>query len=673
MQQLTEEMVSNEIKKLVPVLGKENSRRLSRAYLMGDEETRNRIVELVDVLKAAVASNKDLRDAILMEPPPRDVATDGDIELGYVLYGRKKLYPIRLKERDFLTHVGIFGSSGYGKTNISYWIIEKMAERGLPVLVFDFSKRNYKELLSTPLADRVDIYTVGRKVSPFKFNPLKPPEGVLLSQWMKEFSGIFDHAYWLLGGGRHIILKALDNVFMQKKKPRLMDLKNWINDYGKESLPVRERNWLATAARPLESLCFKEVGDVFDCDTGIKPSEFFRKGRVTVLELDALDTNDRTFFIEIILQWIRDWLLVSGSREKLRGIIILEEAHHVLNREKASKLGSETVIELVFREVRELGMGMVYIDQHPSLVSYPALGNTSTHIYMNLGLATKHASDIQDAGNMLGLPEEDMGNIRKLSIGEGFMLCRMSDFHEPFLVRFPRVDIEKGSVTDDDIRAHMVGRIPVVKEEKEQVARESEAILPEEIDSSGWKIIKVIGTSRGVFASQIYSELKMSGSAFKNKVKKLIDLGAVGMSAGKIKKNRLKYYFLTDMGLAAFEKKFGKMERPERKIDSGLMGEMMELFKTAGWKPARSGDLITLEGEDKKLDIVLAEGFDRDRMLEHLERGRKHFLCSGPGTENFVIQQAARQCYETGKSLEIFVSTVKEFLEKGSFEKVEFL
>jgi len=32
-----------------------------------------------------------------------------------VLYGKKRLYPLTLNEKDFLTHIGVFGSSGYGK------------------------------------------------------------------------------------------------------------------------------------------------------------------------------------------------------------------------------------------------------------------------------------------------------------------------------------------------------------------------------------------------------------------------------------------------------------------------------------------------------------------------------------------------------------------------------
>ena len=474
--EIKEKLFTSEVKKLIPILGRNTAEKLSRAYLLGDEDTRERIFGLIDVAKAAVFTENELRDSILIEPPEKSVVAKGNLNLGSVLYGKKKLYPFKFEEDRLLMHMGIFGSSGYGKTNLANKMVFELADQDIPVLIFDFSKRNYRNLLKTELKNRIDIYTVGRDASPLKFNPLRPPDGISMSQWMKEFSAVFDHAYWLMGGGRHIIMKAFDGVFDEREKPRLRDIKSWIEEYGDLKLPMREKNWVSTAIRPLESLCFKEIGDIFNCDVGTKPSDFLKKGRITILELDALDTNDKTFFIEIIMQWLRDWLLVSDQREKLRGVIILEEAHHVLNREKANKMGSETVMDLIFREIRELGLGIIYTDQHPSLVSYPALGNTSTHIYMNLGLDTKGSSDIMDASHMLGLDYEEEGvYLRRLPVGHGFMLCRNFEFPRPFLMAFDEVKLDKTVISDEVVANFM--------KTYEKVVNIPEDNEPEDIDN----------------------------------------------------------------------------------------------------------------------------------------------------------------------------------------------
>lgn len=675
-----ERIFTDEVKKLVPVLGKDKADRLTRAYLVGDEETRERIFELVDVIKARIFADKDMQNTVLAEPPPREQAGDGDLDMGNVLYGKKKIYPFRIDHNSLLTHLALFGSSGYGKTNIAYMLCEGLSDMGVPVIIFDFSKRNYKDLLATRLKDSIDIYTIGREAAPFRFNPLIPPKGVLLSQWMKEFASIFDHAYWLLGGGRHIILKAVDDVYQRKDNPRLTDLKRWIAEYGEEKLPVRERNWLATAERPLESLCFKEIGDVFNCDVGITPDQFFQPGRITILELDALDTNDKTFFIEIMLQWIRDWMLVSQSREKLKGVVILEEAHHVLSRDKSLKLGSETVMDLVFREVRELGLGMVYIDQHPSLVSYPAIGNTSTHVYMNLGLDTKHASDILDSSNMLGLDYQEEGNyLRRLPVGHGFVLCRNAEFKEPFLVEFPYMPVPKGKITDEDISNHMKGKIDIqieeekqttAKREKEKVEKELEDIPAEDLDDGEWRIIQNLGEGQGSYASQIYKRAKMSGSVFNDKATRLIKIGAIGMRWAKIKRNKYCYYFLTEPGMRLFSGKFGKRDA-RMPLD---LSDVSRLFQAAGWESRKDHDLLILSGGDKETRILLADSLDYDLIYGRLSDPQiRHCLCATDRVKNMVIQQAARLSKKKNKPLVLFASTIAEFEEKGEFERIEFL
>jgi len=675
-----ERIFTDEVKKLVPVLGKDKAERLTRAYLLGDEETRERIFELVDVIKAKVFTDKDLKNTVLAEPPEKDEAGKGDLELGHVLYGKKRINPFCIDHNMLLTHLAIFGSSGYGKTNIAYMLCDKLSEKNIPIIIFDFSKRNYKDLLATDLKDNIDIYTVGRDAAPFKFNPLVPPKGVQLSQWMKEFASIFDHAYWLLGGGRHIILKALDDVYERKDNPRLADLKRWIVDYGEEKLPARERNWLSTAERPLESLCFKEIGDVFDCDVGITPDRFFQPGRITILELDALDTNDKNFFIEIVLQWIRDWMLISQSREKLRGIVILEEAHHVLNRDKSIKLGSETVMELVFREVRELGLGMVYIDQHPSLVSYPAIGNTSTHIFMNLGLDTKHASDILDSSNMLGLDYHEEGNyLRRLPVGHGFVLCRAADYKEPFLVEFPYIPVPKGSISDKDITEHMKAKIDtqikteeetIAKREKERIEKALADIPPEDLDDGEWRIMQNLGEGHGSYASQIYKRAKMSGSVFNEKATRLIKIGAIGMRWAKIKRNKYCFYFLTEPGMKLFNDKFGKRDA-KLPID---LSDVTRLFEAAGWQSRKEGDLLTLSGGEKETVILLTDSLDYDAIYERLsDPNIRHLLCASDRIRNMVIQQAARLSKKKNKPITVFTATVPEFEEKGEFERIEFL
>ena len=683
--------VSDEIRRLVPILGKEKASRLETAYLLADDESRKRVLEMIDTLKAAVFSDEDLKKAVLIEPPSKDLVTNGELDFGTVLYGKKKLYPLMLDRESLLTHVGIFGSSGYGKTNLVYWLIKNLAEQDVPILIFDFSKRNYRDLLQiSELKDKIRIYTVGRNIASFRFNPLKPPEGVQISQWAKEFSEIFDHAYWMLGGGRHIILKALDAIYEARSPeiPKMKDLKDWLAKYRKSQTSSRERNWIATAERPLESLCFRELGDVFDCDEGVMPSEFLKKGRITILELDPLSTNDKTFLIEIMLQWIRDTCLVSGQREKLMGVIALEEAHHVLNREKSRRIGMETVMDLIFREIRELGLGVIYVDQHPSMISYPALGNTSTHVYMNLGLDTKYSSDILDASNMLGLKYEEEGDyLRRLPVGHAFILMRRLAFPNPFLVSFPLVDVKKGLVTDEIIKKFMEDKLlETIKKQRELKLEVIEENLPEkdltrtieDLDDKSLKIIEIIGNAQGSSTSEIYSLMGISGQSFKKRAERLSDMGLIASVTGKVYRQRAIYYFLTTEGEKLFESKFQRVvKKPEINVED-VLNFLISHFGLKGWGTfEKKTDQVILEKERNKIRVVVENEFNKERVDDEINRlvrgGNLHFVCLSDGIKNFVVQRAAKYCYDHKLGdVTVFVAIVDELKRGKDPKRIEF-
>ena len=702
-------VISEDIKRLTPILGKKKVAKLEAAYLLGDESYRKRITEILDALKATVISDETLNDSVLMEPPERSISTLGDFKLGTILYGKKELYPLMLNKKDLLTHLGVFGSSGSGKTNIIHYLTQALSEQEIPIVIFDFSKRNYRDLLQIPeLKDKIKVYTVGRDVIPFRFNPLKPPEGVQVSQWAKEFAEVFDHSYWLLGGGRHVILKALDNLYKQFEPgyPKLTDLKMWLEKYAYTEKSARERNWVATAKRPLESLCMRETGEIFDCDKGILPSNFFEKGTITILEIDALSNDDKTFFIEIILQWVRDWLLASNIREKLVGVVVLEEAHHVLSREKTKKFGVETVTDLIFREIRELGVGMIYVDQHPSLVSYPALGNTSTHIYMNLGLDTKYSSDIQDAANMLGLKKEDVDYLRRLPIGHSFILIRKSIFPNPFLVKFPLMPIQKGVTTDDVVREAMgvklmqelklkpkaMKDISPKKFAKNMVKMQAIEKRMKRVNSKGWKIMEVLVKADAVYTSEIYKLLKMSHRVFNREVNRLAELGFVATREGKVYKQTAVYYFLTNDGQGAYALKTGRLQCPEGEKGSDavatdattdietLKKKVKAVLTMRGWAPLEeNGSQMVFDVDGKEIMVNLLGGFSRPKIREIIEKhalnGEMYVICGSQRTKNAVMQQVAGHSYRhRGMNIIVNAATVEDLKsrKKGGFKKVEF-
>ncbi|NIO27736.1 MAG: hypothetical protein GTO29_04180 [Candidatus Latescibacteria bacterium] len=186
-----------------------------------------------------------------------------------------------------------------------------------------------------------------------------------------------------------------------------------------------------SAIRAVAVLCFGELGKVVN----IQSHQFLPwiLDKNVVLELDALSEVEKTFFIELLLLWIHHHRLQEPDREKLKHVILIEEAHHILLRKKQEIEGTETVVDTLIREIRELGEGIVVIDQHPSLVSRPALGNTYTTICLNL----KEATDVRAASDAMLLKDDQREYLGHLPVGQG--IVKLQDrWTRPFLVDFPR-------------------------------------------------------------------------------------------------------------------------------------------------------------------------------------------------------------------------------------------
>ena len=189
---------------------------------------------------------------------------------------------------------------------------------------------------------------------------------------------------------------------------------------------------------------------------------------------------DKTFLIEALLLWIHHYRMAQDQREKFKHAIIIEEAHHILLRKKQEATGEETVTDVILREIRELGESIICLDQHPSLISKPVLGNTYTSFAMNL----KHRGDIAMIQDSLLLNSEQAGYLGRLEVGWSIVRLQGRWFW-PFLVKFPLVTFEKGSVTNEfcflsSQPENVKPRLPRIKAEGTGVSA-TPCILPAEI------------------------------------------------------------------------------------------------------------------------------------------------------------------------------------------------
>jgi len=442
---------------------------LWQEYILADAKVRKNIEAVLRIVLA-----RNLRETfegreILLEPPPQDLAR-GEYPLGTVYYGSKPICVFGLREKEWIQHVGIFGRSGSGKTNVAFLVVMNLLRHGKPFMIFDW-KRNYRDLLRV-FPDRLLVFTVGRAVSPFYFNPLKPPGSCPATVWLKKIIEILCHAYFLGEGVAYLFQKAIDSVYRKfgvyegsGHYPTLADVRDWLEGYQAKG---RESAWMDSAMRAVGVLCFGEVGKVLNSRVEMPLEELLERN--VILELDALTNSDKTFLIESLLLWLHHYRLGETEKEVFKHAVIIEEAHHILMRKKQEVMGEEAVTDIILREIRELGEAVILIDQHPSLISKPALGNTYCTVAMNL----KHRADVAMMADSLLLDAERTRYLGKLNVGEA-MVKLQGRWLEPFLVRFPLVKVRKGSVSDEDVAQAMKAWMEAFMPREEPLGRISQA------------------------------------------------------------------------------------------------------------------------------------------------------------------------------------------------------
>jgi len=605
--------------KLKPIIGKEKLESLWMEYLLYPEQRRE-IEGIVKALSAKYLEENYERKKVFLVPPSGEVV-QGEYSLGTVFYGDKSFGDFGIREEEWIQHIGIFGRTGSGKTNVAFLILKNLLEKQKPFLIFDW-KRNYRDLLDFEDKSDLLVFTVGRDVAPFYFNPLIAPEGTLPTVWLKKLIEIMCHAYYLGEGVAFLMQKAIDSVFKERgifsgssAYPSLLDIKEWLEKYKAKG---REAQWMDSALRLVGTLCYGEMGRILSAKGAISLKEILKKN--VVFELDALTNSDKIFFVESLILWIHHFRLQEETREKFKHAILIEEAHHILFRKKQSK---ESIMDTILREIRELGESIILIDQHPSLISIPSLGNTNCTIAMSL----KHGLDVNAISTAMLLQDDQREYLGMLETGSGIVRVQ-NRVAKPFLVKFPHFSIKKGSVSDENVRGKMLG-----------YSGNSADILPDEMkrgdirpirekDKSRENNIEITEEEKTLLIDILEHPIsgiaerykRLSFSIYKgNRTRDiLISQGIIESHDIPTLKGRIKYLDITEKG----DKLLREMGYSiERKRQGGPEHEYWK-YRIAGFLKGK-GYQIEIEkpiGEGKTVDIVATR--DGESIALEIETGK---------------------------------------------------
>ena len=409
------------------------------AYLLEkDFRKKARLEAMMDVLLQKSLPGP-LLDQVLL-PPPESAQLAGDIPVGPAQYAGQEKGWFGLRRGELIKHTGLFAKTGGGKTTLMVSLLKQICAQNIPFLVFD-QKRNYRDLLQHPEFKGQDIlvFTVGRNdVAPFFFNPKNGPPGVEEHIWRKHLAEIINKVYLLGPGANDVFMEASEENTFREMQDKVLG----------QNKKARELLWWASVKRTLNAINYPGLGEMVNRAKGHPIPELLNKK--VILELDGLSASDQAFVIGSLILWIYHYRMRQPEREVLKHLLIVEEAHHLFSKSNVAN----DITDVLMREIRELGEGVILIDQHPSKMSPSALGNLGTKFCLAMSLN----QDVKAVADSMLLDKDQQRFLAMLKVGQA--ICRSDRLDRPILLNIPYLGLNKGVVRDDEIKKLMEPYLP---------------------------------------------------------------------------------------------------------------------------------------------------------------------------------------------------------------------
>ena len=597
------EDIKSILQKLKPFIGKKADGLWVR-YNTGDRIEKQEWEQVINLLAEKHKVNSIEENIVL--PPPEEKELRGDIFIGSTQYLNHSSSKFGLSFSELTRHLGIFGSTGTGKTTLAKNILRDLIKHKIPFIVFDW-ERNYRDLVKEN--KEVKIFTIGADISPFFFNYFKMPEGITYQEYVKNVIEIFNKAYVGGAGSDSILLHVFDEAYQENEVPTTQDAHEILSNEMKGKLRGRDMLWKQSSLRMLQFLNYGGIGEVFNTKLSY-PIESLLNDFV-VFELGALaNKNDKRFFIEIFTLWY--WLYKERQGmedERLKHVLVFEEFHNIVENSQKDDL-----IQRIFRQIRKYGTSLIIIDQTPSLIPNPIFEN----LYAKITFSLNHKKNVDAIADAMYMDREERKYIGMLKIGQA--ICRlMGRYNHPFQLSIP---FKKGAqfVLDSDIKEHMKDFYKDYTPKQSPKPQEASLQTPTEQFTPS--------PLEKIFLEDLLSH-PFDGSDQRAK-----RLGLIPRDSGKIQNNLMerriissviidkrKLFELTERGKARLQKlgyKADSKERNQTVEHRYFIEKIRGIFAPNGWFPFKEKSEIDLviEKENKSIAIEVETGKNKPEQTQ---------------------------------------------------------
>lgn len=364
---------------------------------------------------------------------------------------------LRIPMSSLNRHTFVCGATGAGKSQTVRHLLEQAAAVGLPWLVIEPAKAEYRRMANRLRRASVVVVRPGEGTAPpAGFNPLRPVPGFPLQTHADLVRALFLAAFDADEPFPQVLGAALARSYEQlgwdlalgeprlpghrPRYPTLGDLQQVAEEvvdqigYGRE-VADNVRGFIRVR---LASLRLGTTGGFFEGGHPIDVARLLDSNVVFEIE-DVGDDRDKAFLMGVLLIQLTEHLRVRVRREDhpagvtLRHLSVFEEAHRLLRRTDRPGPAAHAV-ELfagLLAEIRAYGEGLVIAEQIPEKLAPDVIKNTAVKVIHRLP-----ARDDRDAvGATVNLTERQSEFVVTLPPGVGAVFTDGMD--HPMLVRVP--------------------------------------------------------------------------------------------------------------------------------------------------------------------------------------------------------------------------------------------
>lgn len=395
-----------------------------------------------------------------------------DFELGfcYHMFTPSKNRHVKLSKDSLASHTFVTGSTGSGKSNTVYQLLNKLscqgAKQDAKFLVVEPAKGEYKEVLGD-LLDAVygtnPQLTPLLRINPFSFphdNKKEPARNIHILEHLDRLVELFNVCWPMYAAMPAVLKEAVEKSYQDCG----WNLTESTNPYGDGLYPT-----FADVARNIRTIIDSSEYDAENkgaykgalvtrlnsLTNGINglifttkeiPAEELFDSNVIVDLSRVGSAETKSLIMGLLVLKLQEYRMTEGHiNSSLCHVTVLEEAHNLLKRtstdqsqDSGNLLGkSVEMLANSIAEMRTYGEGFIIADQAPGLLDLSVIRNTNTKIIMRL----PDQEDRELVGRAANLNDDQITELARLPVGVAAVY--QNEWIEPVLCKVERYEEKK--------------------------------------------------------------------------------------------------------------------------------------------------------------------------------------------------------------------------------------